>query len=96
MLAGTGLAACVVVLRQRKAAERQGKVLIIDASGLFRRGRNQNTLEAEHRERIEQVYASFADEQGFAHVADLDEIAGSGHSAQTTEPPQLQGFSEWS
>jgi type I restriction enzyme M protein len=72
---GTGLAACVLVLRQRKAPERQGKVLVVDASSLFKRGRNQNTLEDEHRERIEQLYTAFADEEHVAHVADLDEIA---------------------
>lgn len=73
---GTGLAACVMVLRQRKPVERQGKVLVVDASSLFKRGRNQNTLEGEHRERIEQLYSAFADAEGVAHVADLDGIAG--------------------
>jgi type I restriction enzyme M protein len=73
---GTGLAACVMVLRQRKASDRQGKVLVIDASALFKRGRNQNSLQDDHRERIEQLYAAFADEDGFAHVAGLDEVAG--------------------
>lgn len=72
---GTGLAACVLVLRQRKSPERQGKVLIADVSSLFKRGRNQNTLEDEHRERIEQLYTDFVDEPGTAHVANLDEIA---------------------
>ncbi len=73
---GTGLAACVMVLRQQKRPERQGKVLVVDAAGLFKRGRNQNTLEDEHRERIESLYEAFGDEEGLAHVADLDEIAG--------------------
>lgn len=73
---GTGLAACVLVLRQRKARGRQGKVLVVDASSLFKHGRNQNSLEDEHRERIEGLCSSFADEAGFAHVADLDEVAG--------------------
>ena len=65
------------VLRQRKAADREGKVLFVDASTLFKRGRNQNTLEDEHRERIEQLYAAFAAEEGLAHVATLDELAAS-------------------
>jgi type I restriction enzyme M protein len=73
---GAGLAACVMVLRQRKVPDRRGKVLVVDASTLFKRGRNQNTLEGEHRERIEQLYAAFADQPGFAHVADLEELAG--------------------
>jgi len=72
---GAGLAACVMILRQHKAPERQGKVLVVDASKLFRRGHNQNTLEDQHRERIQELYDAFTDEAGVAHVADLDEIA---------------------
>src|SRR4051794_26808772 len=81
---GTGLAASVMVLRQRKAPERQGKVLVVDASTLFMRGRNQNTLEHEQREPIEQLYAAFSDEDGLAHVADLDEIAGNDFDLNTS------------
>jgi type I restriction enzyme M protein len=72
---GTSLAACVMVLRQRKAPERQSKVLVVDASSLFKRGRNQNALGDDDRQRIEALYAGFADEDGFSHVAGLDEIA---------------------
>lgn len=72
---GTSLAACVMVLRQRKATERQGKVLIIDASTLFKRGRNQNALGDADRQRIEELYAEFANEDGLSYVAGLDEIA---------------------
>jgi len=72
---GTALAACVMVLRQRKEPDRRRKVLLVDASGFFKRGRNQNALEDEHREHIEQLYFSFADHQGLAHVAHLDDIA---------------------
>jgi type I restriction enzyme M protein len=72
---GAGLAACVMVLRQRKVPTHREKVLFVDASSLFRRGRNQNTLEDEHRERIEQVYTAFADRAGLAYVADVAEIA---------------------
>jgi type I restriction enzyme M protein len=75
---GTGIAAAVLVLRQRKAPERQGKVLFVDASSLFKRGRNQNTLEDEHRERIEELYGCFASEEGSAYVADVAEIAANG------------------
>lgn len=72
---GTGLAACVMVLRGRKQPEREGKVLMVDAARLFKRGRNQNTLEDEHREQIEGLYTAFAGEEGLAHVADVEEIA---------------------
>jgi type I restriction enzyme M protein len=73
---GTNVAACVLILRQLKASARQDKVLIIDASGLFKRGRNQNTLEEQHRARIEELYAAFTSAEGVAYVAHLDELAG--------------------
>jgi type I restriction enzyme M protein len=49
---GTGLAACVLVLRNRKSAERSGKVMIVDASAMFRKGRAQNFLDPEHSSEI--------------------------------------------
>jgi type I restriction enzyme M protein len=45
---GTGLAACILVLRKRKPVKHKKKVLIADASRLFRRGRAQNYLALEH------------------------------------------------
>ena len=75
---GTGLAACVVVLRRRKPEERRERVLVVNADQLYRRGRNQNTLEPEHADAILGAYQRFADEDGFAHVADLAEIESNG------------------
>ena len=72
---GTGLAACVVVMRKRKAPARKGKVLFIDASKLLRKGRNQNTLEDEHRQQIEAAFTAFESAEHFAHIATLEEIA---------------------
>ena len=72
---GTGLAACILVFRARKAPERQGQVLIVDASRLYKRGRNQNTLEPEHVHQILAWYQGFRDVEGAAHLATLGEIA---------------------
>ena len=71
---GTGLAACVLVLRARKAKERKGRVLFVDAAGLFRKGRAQNTLEPEHAAEILRLVEGFAAVPHRAHVATLDEI----------------------
>ena len=46
---GTGLAPAIVVLRRAKPATRKGKVLIADASTMFRKGRAQNFLDPEHQ-----------------------------------------------
>ncbi|MBX7135812.1 MAG: SAM-dependent methyltransferase, partial [Fimbriimonadaceae bacterium] len=71
---GTGLAACILVLRRRKPAARRKKVLIADASRLFRKGRAQNYLEPEHAHEILGWYQSFKDVQDAARVVSLDEI----------------------
>lgn len=75
---GTGLAGCVVVMRRRKPKERQGKVLIIDASSLFRKGRAQNFLDPEHAEQIVGWYRAFEDVEDRARVVGLDEIEEEG------------------
>ena len=75
---GTGLAASIMVLRRRKDADRKGKVLIVNADHLCRRGRNQNTLEPEDATLILKTFRDFTDVEGLAHVTDFAEIEGNG------------------
>lgn len=77
---GTGLAACIVILRRKKAAARKKKVLFLNAENLFKKGRNQNTLEPGDAEAILAAYRAFADEPGLAHVATLDGIKANGYN----------------
>ena len=77
---GTGLAACILVFRQRKAKDRKNKVLILDASKEFKTGRAQNELLPQHVEHIHQWYRNFKDVDGVAHVVTLDEIAANEHN----------------
>ena len=72
---GTGLAACILLLRQTKPADRKEQVLIADASRLFRRGRAQNYLEAEHAAQIHAWYENYRDVPDCAKVVSLTEIA---------------------
>ena len=71
---GTGLAACIVVARRRKPTERKDKILLVDAADMFRRGRNQNTLEPEHVTQLLELYRDFDDVEGRARVVALDEV----------------------
>jgi len=73
---GAGLAACILVCRKKKNPERQRKTLIVDGSALFRRGRNQNTLEPEHVEELFRTYEAFTDIEGLSRVVQLDDIRG--------------------
>nr|WP_275895308.1 N-6 DNA methylase [Xylella taiwanensis] len=71
---GTGLAACILVLRKRKPAKHKNKVLIADASRLFRRGRAQNYLEPAHAAEILRWYRGYAEVQDAVRVVSLNEI----------------------
>jgi len=71
---GTTLAACVCIFRLKKDAQHKGRVLFIDASGLFKKGKNQNELLPEH---VDQIYSSYIANEtrtGISRVATLDEI----------------------
>ena len=77
---GTGLAACILVFRQRKKKDRKKKVLIVDASREFKTGRAQNELLPEHVERIYGWYRDYKDVEGVARVVTLDEIAANDYN----------------
>lgn len=66
--------ACVVVCRTRKPAERQGKILFIDAVHEVARERAQSFLRPEHQRRILNAYQAFTDEPGFAKVMSVDQV----------------------
>jgi type I restriction enzyme M protein len=72
--------ACVIICRSRKAKERQGRVLLIDAVSAVARERAQSFLKPEHQARILAAYHAFADEPGFACVATLEEITRQDYS----------------
>ncbi|MGX9699499.1 N-6 DNA methylase [Janthinobacterium lividum] len=71
---GTGIPACVLVMRQRqgnasgKAAERRGQVLFINADREYFEGRAQNYLLPEHIEKIVNTFENFKAEPGFSAI----------------------------
>lgn len=75
---GTQLAGCVIILRRKKPTNRKSKVLIIDASSLYRKGRAQNFLDPHHSDQIVSWHQAFVDVKNRAKVATLDEIENEG------------------
>lgn len=71
---GTGLAACILILKKKKSPERVGKVQIVDASSMFRKGRAQNYLDPEHTTEIFQWVQAFDDVENRARVVSLEQI----------------------
>ncbi len=99
---GTGIPACVLVLRQRrgnesgKVAKRRGKVLFINADREYFEGRAQNYLHPEHVEKIVSTFDAFEDEPTFATVVDAETLRGNDYNlnirryADNAPPPEPQ------
>ena len=95
---GTGIPACILILRHKgaKPAERQGKVLFINADRAYREGRAQNFIEPEHIEKIVSAYREFGDIPAFAKVVSRQELADNDDNlnirryVDTTPPPEPQ------
>lgn len=78
---GTGIPACVIVLRQQKhdgaklvsgkPADRQGKVLFINADREYFEGRAQNHLMPEHIEKIVTTFEEYRETAGFSAIVDI-------------------------
>ena len=97
---GTGIPACVLVMRQRqgnhsgKPAERQGQVLFINADREYFEGRAQNHLLPEHIEKIVNTYESFAEVPGFSAIVSNATLAENDHNlnirryADNAPPPE--------
>lgn len=75
---GTGLAGAIMILRRNKPPARKNKILVVDAASLFRKGRAQNFLDAEHGNEIVQWFEAFHDVEDYAKVVPLDEIEEEG------------------
>jgi type I restriction enzyme M protein len=72
--------ACVVFCRAKKPPNKRGRVLLIDAVNEVARERALSFLRPEHQQRIEAAYDGFANQEGFAEVVSIKEIAAQGFS----------------
>lgn len=71
---GTGISACALIFKAKKQSSRRNKVLFIDASELYQKGRAQNFLLLEHAEAILSLYDSFSDLEGKSKIVANNEI----------------------
>ncbi len=91
---GAGIAACILIFRQKKSKARKSKVLIVDASKEFKTGRAQNELLPEHVDRIHGWVQDYTDIKGIARVVTLDEIATNDYKLNIPSYVEPQGTSE--
>ena len=99
---GSRVPVAICVFNRAKSESRRGKTLFMDANqdGYYRPGRGQNHLDPEHVDRIAAVYRTFEDDEGFTHVADVDEIAANDYNlninryVDTAERPALPSVTD--
>jgi len=77
---GTSLAACIMVFKQNKSADKKGKVLFIDAASQVRVGRAQNYLDPENVKQIFDWYSAFVDVENHVKVAGIQDIEESDYN----------------
>ena len=101
---GTGIPACILVLRQRKVeganvvsgkpVQRQGKVLFINADREYFEGRAQNYLMPEHIEKIVSTFEAYQAVHGFSAIVDVATLKANGYNlnirryADNAPPPE--------
>lgn len=69
---GTSIATSILVFK--KGREKDEDILFVDASDLYRKGKNQNHLEEEHLTSILDVYKTRSSQEGFSQTVSLEEI----------------------
>jgi len=77
---GTGLAACILILRKKKPLATRGKIKIVDASSIYKPGRAQNFLLDEHINIIFNYATGTNDAEGFSKTVPIDKIRDQGYN----------------
>lgn len=72
--------ACIVICRTYKESSKRGKILFINALKEVTRKNAQSYLEDKHIEHISSAYENYIDEERYAKVATIDEIAANDYS----------------
>ena len=72
--------ACIMICRMTKRPDRRGQVLFINAVNEVERRNAQSYLEDRHIARIAAAYDSYTDDNGFAKVATIQDIADNNFS----------------
>ncbi|MDG6249832.1 class I SAM-dependent DNA methyltransferase [Methanocalculus sp.] len=83
----TGAPGAIMILRRQKPEERKGKVLFINASNQFEKHpnvRKLNILADENITTIVTAYEEFAEDDGFARLVPVEEIAQNDYSLNVT------------
>lgn len=74
LFANTGSPGCILILNRKKPAEREGKILFVDASKDYLEGKAQNHLRDEDVEKALNTYLKYETVERYCSVCELEEI----------------------
>lgn len=86
---GASIPACILVINKAKPADRRGEVLIINGAEEYKEGKAQNSLTETNVARFVAAFEAWANEERFARVVPMDEIAGNDHNLNISRYVQL-------
>ena len=72
---GAGIAPCLFIIRDKKPAEHQGKVLMVDGSKILTQQRAQNILSDEDIDELYRLYTAYEEEEDKSIVVTIEQIA---------------------
>lgn len=70
----TGIPASIWVINKSKPEALQNKLIVIDASGEYKEGKNQNELQAKHIQKIVAAYTAAKEVEKFMRIVRMSEI----------------------
>lgn len=71
---GTGISACILVFKLKKDENKKNKVLFVDGSDQFQKGRNQNFFLEEHADLLLSVYDKFENIEHRSKIVSFEDI----------------------
>lgn len=86
--------ACIMICRTKKKIERRGQILFINALNEITRKNAQSFLEDKHIEKIASAYENYKDEENFAKVATIKDVAKNNYSLSIPLYIRTEDFSE--
>ncbi|WP_199776887.1 class I SAM-dependent DNA methyltransferase [Deinococcus sp. NW-56] len=91
---GTGIPACILVLRLEKEEAARGSVYFVDASRLFTKARAQNFMTDAQADEIHMLYRTRADRPGLSRVVPIEEIHAAGYTLKLGQYLQAESQGE--
>lgn len=85
----------ILIINRDKSEERKGKIILINASRQFAKGRPKNYLTDEHIALVAGIYHDFREEEGLSKIITIEEAARNDYNLSPSRYVSLNGNEEY-